>query len=277
MTEVSDRLALRLLYALTGATAWFAYRLLGLRRDVIRGNLARSFPDWPRERLRAVEREFVRRQGEFLAELLYTPRVGADEMRARVELANPALLAEAAAARPAILVGAHHGNSEWATQRVSIDYGARMVGLYKPIRNRRLDAWFRSLRSRFGSRLVPAKSVLRELARSRDVSVIGLIADQAPTTSPDKHWTGFLGQDTAFYMGPELLGRALRAQVLLGRVRRRARGRYEVSFVALNSPGERLAHGELTDRYARALESWIREDPAGWWWSHRRWKLRRGG
>ena len=104
---------------------------------------------------------------------------------------------------------------------------------------------------------------------------IGLIADQAPTTSPEKHWTEFLGQDTAFYMGPELLGRALRSQVLLGRMRRLERGRYEFRFEALNVVGERLPHGEITNRYARGLEAWIREDPAGWWWSHKRWKLRR--
>jgi Kdo2-lipid IVA lauroyltransferase/acyltransferase len=275
MTDVTDRLALRMLYVLAGAAAWFAYRLLGLRRRVIRGNLARSFPQWPRERQRAVEREFVRRQGEFMAELLYTPRIGADEMRARVVLANPQLLAEAAPGHPVVLVGAHHCNSEWAMQRVSLEFGARLVGLYKPIRNARLDGWFRQLRSRFGSRLVPAKSVLRELARSRDVAVIGLIADQSPTTSPEKHWTEFLGQDTAFYMGPELLARALRGQVVLGRMRRLARGRYEMTFEALNAPGERLPHGELTGRYARALEAWIGDDPAGWWWSHQRWKLQR--
>ena len=72
-----------------------------------------------------------------------------------------------------------------------------------------------------------------------------------------------------------LLGRALRGQVFLGRMRRLARGRYEVVLEPLNAPGERLPHGEVTDRYARALERWIREDPAGWWWSHKRWKLER--
>ena len=36
-----------------------------------------------------------------------------------------------------------------------------------------------------------------------------------------------------------------------------------------------LPSGEVTARYATALEAWIRDDPAGWWWSHRRWKLRR--
>jgi KDO2-lipid IV(A) lauroyltransferase len=114
-----------------------------------------------------------------------------------------------------------------------------------------------------------------ELARRRDAACIGLIADQAPTTSPDKHWTTFLGQDTAFYMGPELLGRALRGQAFLARMRRLGRGRYGLEFVPLNAPGERLPPGELTERYARALEDWIRDDPAGWWWSHKRWKLRR--
>jgi KDO2-lipid IV(A) lauroyltransferase len=43
----------------------------------------------------------------------------------------------------------------------------------------------------------------------------------------------------------------------------------------LNEAGEKLPHGEVTTRYARALEAWIREDPAGWWWTHRRWKLER--
>jgi KDO2-lipid IV(A) lauroyltransferase len=274
-TEPRAPFSLRLLYALAAATAWIAFRVFGLRRDVIRGNLERSFPEWTHEQRRAVEREFVRRQGEFLAELLYTPRLDAESMRSRVLLANGEALRTATPSRPAIVIGAHHCNSEWGMQRLSLEFGERLVGLYKPIRNPRVDAWFRRLRSRFGSRLIPAKSVLMELARRRDASCIGLIADQAPTTSPDKHWTTFLGQDTAFYMGPELLGRALRGQAFLARMLRLSRGRYGLEFVELNPAGERLPPGEVTERYARALEDWIRDDPAGWWWSHKRWKLKR--
>jgi len=274
-TEARDPFPLRVMYALASAAAWLAFRVLGLRREVIRGNLERSFPDWTRARRLEVEREFVRRQSEFLAELLYTPRLDAEAMRARVLVANPDALAAATPSRPAIVIGAHHCNSEWGMQRLSLEFGERLVGLYKPIRNPRVDAWFCSLRSRFGSRLIPAKSVLMELARRRDAACIGLIADQAPTTSPDKHWTTFLGQDSAFYMGPELLGRALRGQAFLARMQRLARGRYALEFVPLNGSGERLPPGELTERYARALEDWIRDDPAGWWWSHKRWKLKR--
>jgi len=277
MSELRDPVGLRVLYAVMGLAAWIVYRLFGLRRAVIRGNLERSFPDLSQERIRQVEREFARRQGELLAELIYTPRLSADEVRARVVIANPASIADAVPGRAVMIVAAHQNNFEWALQRVSLDFGAQLYGLYKPMRNRRLDAWFRSMRQRFGSQLIPAKSVLRVLARNRDCAVLGIVADQAPTTSRQKYWTTFLGQDTAFYMGPELLTRPLRAQVLYTRVRRVARGRYEVSFEPLHERGESLPQGEITERYARTLEAEIRADPAGWWWSHKRWKLKREG
>ena len=269
---MTERLPLRLGYALAGLGAWLAFRVLRLRLRVVRENLRRSFPDRSREQLRAIEREFVRRQGEVAAEVLYATRIAADELRGRVTITNPEALAAAGAPRPIILVGAHHCNAEWMVQRVSLELGERLVALYKPQRNARADRWLRRLRTRFGARLVSAKSVLQELARMRNVGAIGLLADQVPRTSPEKHWLEFLAQETAFYMGPELLGRALRAQVCLIRMRRLARGRYEITFVPLNAPGEKLPHGELTARYARGLEAWIREDPAGWWWTHRRWK-----
>ena len=277
MSELRDPVGLRVLYVVMGLAAWIVYRLFGLRRAVIRGNLERSFPDLAHERIRQVEREFARRQGELLAELIYTPRLSADAVRARIVLANPASIADAAPGRAAMLAAAHQNNFEWALQRVSLEVGSGMYGLYKPLRNKRLDAWFRSMRQRFGSQLIPAKSVLRVLARNRDCAVLGIVADQAPTTSRQKYWTTFLGQDTAFYMGPELLTRPLRAQVLYTRVRRVARGRYEVSFEPLHERGESLPQGEITERYARTLEAEIRADPAGWWWSHKRWKLKRKG
>jgi KDO2-lipid IV(A) lauroyltransferase len=272
---MTDRLRLRACYALCALLAWIGYRLLGIRRAVIRDNLARSFPEWSAARLREVEREFARRQGELVAEALYENAMDEDEVRARLVIRNPALLERAADGRPLVLVGAHHGNFEWMLQRLALEYPGAFVGLYKPGRNPRVDAWLNRRRARFGARLVPAKSVLRELATFRAAAAIGLIADQVPRTSPEKHWCTFLGRDTAFYMGPEMLGRALRTRVVMVRMHRVARGRYELECLPLNEAGEKLPTGGITDRYARALEAWIRDDPAGWWWSHRRWKLKR--
>jgi Kdo2-lipid IVA lauroyltransferase/acyltransferase len=272
---MTDGLRLRLYYRLAGALAWLAYRALGLRRSIVRGNLQRSFPEWSAAEQRSARREFARRQGELAAEVFYAEHIDEAELRARVTLANPQAVAAAAPPRPLILVGAHHGNFEWMLLRVSLEFGDRLIGLYKPLRQPRIDGRMKAMRSRFGARLVPAKSILRELANFREAAAIGMVADQVPRTSPEKQWVTFLGQDTAFFMGPELLGRALRSQVVLVKMRRRARGRYELEFEALNEPGEKLPSGEITSRYARGLEAWIREDPPGWWWSHRRWKLKR--
>jgi KDO2-lipid IV(A) lauroyltransferase len=274
---MTDALRLRLYYGFAGAAAWIAYRLLGLRRSVVRGNLRRSFPEATPAALGDIEREFVRRQGEIVAEAFYARQIGKSELIERVTLANPEVIAGAAPPRPLVLVGAHHGNFEWMLLRLSLEFGDRIVGLYKPLRNSRMDARMKALRSRFGARLVPAKSVLRELAKFREAAAIGLVADQVPRTSPDKHWVEFLHQETAFYMGPEMLGRALRSKVVNVRMDRLARGRYVLVFEPLNEAGEKLAAGEITTRYARALERWIRDDPPGWWWSHRRWKLSRTG
>jgi KDO2-lipid IV(A) lauroyltransferase len=266
---------LRIHYSWASLAFAAAFRGLGVRRSTIRGNLARSFPELDDRHRAEIELEFVRRQAEFAAELVHARRIGEDELRQRVEVVDHGLLANAAPPRPLILAGAHHGNFEWLLLRLSLELGERLLALYKPLRNPRADAAVRSLRSRFGARIVPAKSILQELARFRDAAGIGIIADQVPRTSPEKHWVQFLGQDTPFYMGPELLARALRSRLVFLRMDRLARGRYRLELRALNEPGERLPNGELTERYARELERWIREDPAGWWWSHKRWKLTR--
>ena len=270
-----DSLRLRFYYRAFRVLFALLLGIGGFRRRVTRDNLERSFPELDAARRRSIERDYVRRQSEVFAEILYGRSISAQELCERVTLVNAELLAGAAPPRPLVIAGAHHCNWEWMLLRLSIELGPRLMGLYKPIRNARVDGFFKTMRSRFGARLVPAKSVLQELARFREAGAIGLVADQVPKTSPEKHWVEFLHQDTAFYMGPELMARALRTQVLFVQMQRLERGRYALEFTVLNAPGEKLPNGEITGRYARQLETWIRKDPAGWWWGHKRWKLKR--
>ena len=270
---MDDGVAFDVTYALSRVVFFILFSLFGLRRTVIRDNLARSFPELAPVARRKLRREFLRRQSELAAEVLLAPRLEATELRKRVALANPEVLASAAPPRPLILAGSHVGNFEWAQLRVSLELGDRLLALYKPMRGARAERWFHRMRSRFGARLVPAKSVLAQLAQFRGAAGIGIVADQVPRSSPDRHWTAFLSQQTAFYMGPEILGRALRSQVMFADLRRLARGRYELEFIPLNQLEERLPVGVVTERYVRELERAIQADPPGWWWLHRRWKL----
>ncbi len=75
----------------------------------------------------------------------------------------------------------------------------------------------RTLRSQFGAELVPAKELLASLLRRRDARAIAMVADQAPVSSDFRHWTRFLEQPTAFYMGPEKIAQATRFAVIFAR------------------------------------------------------------
>ena len=267
---------LRWRYVVAGIFSTLLYRVFGLRRSVIRDNIARSFPELSEADRGCVIREHARRQGEVAAESWYSLGMSADELRERVTVADVERLRSFVAPnRPVVLAGAHQANWEWMSLRLSIEFGSAYLALYKPPRNTRVESFLVRLRTRYGGRLTPAKSILKELANFRQAAAIAMLADQAPRSSPERHWTQFLNQDTAFFMGAELLGRALRTQVLFVSMRRLERGRYAVDFEPINTPGEKVEQGAISERYARALERCIRDDPPGWLWSHRRWKLRR--
>ena len=154
---MSDSWRLSCCYAIGGFLAWLAYSVIGLRRSVIRGNLARSFPEWSSHRTGAVAREFSKRQGELVAEALYGSSISEAELRERVTITNPQVIAPGDAPRTLVLVGAHHGNFEWLLYRLSLEFPGRFAGLYKPGRNARVDAWLTRRRARFVPLLAPGE------------------------------------------------------------------------------------------------------------------------
>jgi len=151
-----------------------------------------------------------------------------------------------------------------------------LVAAYKPVH----DAWGERLmlkvRSRFGARLVPAKELLADFLQRRGVvRALAINADQAPVSTERRHWTTFLGQDTAFYVGAEQISRGTRLPMIFLAMRRLRRGYYEVELEPLWDGVERLPPGEITERYARLCEAEVYKAPADWLWSYRRWKLQK--
>jgi KDO2-lipid IV(A) lauroyltransferase len=269
-----DSFGLRLRYACSWLLFFLGYRLCGLRRGTIRQNLRRSFPGTSDAERNRIRNDFVTRQSEILAEFDYARAMGADELRARVRLVDrTGLLASPA---KFVVLGGHQCNFEWLLLRLSLELGSGLVCIYKPLGSAWAERYFLAIRSRFGARMLSSKSIRQELGAIRDARALGLVADQVPRTSPERHWTTFLHQETAFFKGPERMSRLLRAPIVYVSMRRRARGMYEVELEPLMAEGEKPAAGVPTERYARVLERDINADPAGWWWSHKRWKALKG-
>jgi Kdo2-lipid IVA lauroyltransferase/acyltransferase len=273
-----SRAPLPLLYPLFTSLAWIAFHVLQLRRPVVLANLRGCFPNCSEAEIRRLAQAHYRQLGEMVAEVIRSTRLSPQQFLAHVTVRNidlpRRLLAQQ---RPLLLVAAHQANWEWVLQAMALQLGYPLDVGYKPIRSKSIDRAMNAIRTRFGAHLVPAKELLADLLQRRHiVRGIAMLADQEPLSSDHQHWVTFLGRDTAFYMGPEQMSRAMRYPAVFVALRRLQRGRYEVEFMPLADAGEQLAPGEFTSRYARLVEQEIRAAPGDWTWGHRRWKLKRG-
>jgi KDO2-lipid IV(A) lauroyltransferase len=270
------RLPFGLLYAVGRALSLLLRYVLRHRVGVARANLRGCFPEKTPAEIGRILNRYYRRLGEVAVECVKLAGLSPAEMSRRVRFPHLALLREEIdAGRPAILLAAHLGNWEWQLQGIVVQLGVPIDAAYKPLRSAGADRLVLALRSRFGARMVSAKRLMRAVVRHRDeLHVIALMADQIPMSSGGaRQWLSFLGRPTAFYPGPAEIAAATGYATFFASMRQVSRGCYEIEFERMTVAGERLDPERFTARYAQLLEAHIRNDPANWLWSHRRWKL----
>jgi len=265
------------LYAFAHFLGWLAYKVFPYRQHVVRENLTKAFPDFDEAQLQQVMRDYYRGFAEVLVELIKAATLSEAEFRRRVRPLNleaaQALLGQG---KPVLLVAAHQANWEWMLLGLSVQLGFRVDAAYKPLKNPWAEREMKAIRTKFGSRLIPAKGFLADILKhGKEARAVAMVADQEPTTSEHKHWTRFLNRDTAFYMGAEEIARVTKYPAFFVGMKRLKRGYYELSLTPLVPGGQRLSTGELTERYAKLCEEQIRAAPPDWPWSHKRWRMKK--
>lgn len=270
-------LPLGVLYAFGSVIHLLVFRVARLRVARVDDNLAKAFPERTAEERAALADRYRRNITDVAMEVLKGFAISPRALRERVRLEGlEHVRARLDAGQPVMLVAAHHCNWEWMLLALSIDLGYPLDAAYKPLVDPWADREMLILRTRFGARLVPAPELLGDvLRRNKVLRAIAMVGDQEPVTSDKKHWVRFLNRDSAFFVGGEEIVRKFKYGALFIRMKRVARGRYEMDFEPICEAGEALAPGEFTERYARLVEAQIHEAPADWPWNHKRWKLRK--
>jgi len=266
-----------LLYSVAGFLSWLAFHVFPHRQHVVRENLALAFPELNEAQLREVTRRFYTSFAQIFMEIAKSASMRPEELRRRVRIRNLDLpREELARGTPVLVLAAHQCNWEWMLLALSIELGYPVDAAYKPLVNAWAECEMFKIRTRFGARLVPGDRLLCNILQQRNAPrAIAMLADQEPMKSGQKHWTRFLNRDSAFLMGPEEIARVTHYPAFFIAMRRTARGFYEVQFKRLATGGEPLKLGELTEKYARAVEEQIRAAPPDWPWSHKRWRLKK--
>ena len=266
-----------MLYALTDGLYVFVYHIWRFRRELSLSNLSRSFPDKPAVELERIARQAYRNASNMIAEGLKGAVISEPELRQRVRILNPeAVTRYTQAGQSAILLLSHHCNWEWLLLAGCLEPGIRVDTVYKPLRVAAIDHFILEMRSRFGGNPIPVKDFVAAVLRRRGAArVLALVADQTPPLSDEKHWTRFLNQDTAFFVGADRIARIMCAPVFFVGIRRVRRGYYEARLQLLAEPPYSGTSESIIERYARAAEAHITEHPADWLWMYRKWKYQK--
>lgn len=273
--KLLSHLPLWLLYVVSDILFLFTYYVLGYRKKVVLKNLRNAFPDKSEKELKDISRAFYRRFTDYIVETLKGISISKEQLLKRVTFTNvPAVQPYADAGQSIVVIASHQFNWEWALQVGCIVLPFPVDAVYQKLSNEKFDELMLDSRSRFGGQPIEKSKILRAIIKTKErLRALGIVADQSPRKHSPKYWTKFLNQDTAFFLGPEQIAKLGNFPTYFFKVERPKRGNYTVELVKLAEPPYEKEGHVILERYAEETEKLILSDPAGYMWSHRRWKL----
>ena len=248
---------------------------IGYRKQVITGNLQKSFPEKSAREIQKIRLRFYRHFCDLFVETLVLQHISPKKIQKRVKLVNlevlQTLLKEG---HNVVAVLGHYGNWEWIpVTGLSVD--AIGLSVYRPLKNKHFDQFMLKLRGIFGSRNIPINATAREiikLKRSQQRFVLGLISDQSPSKHELHYWTTFLNQNTPIILGPEKMAKLAKAKIVYWKMEKMKRGHYQITFIPYEGDVATAPGFSITEWQVRLLEQQIIQQPEYWLWSHKRWK-----
>lgn len=265
----------RILFLLSDLLYFLMFHVAGYRKKVVYENLKKSFPEYDNSQIREVAKKFYQHLSDLFLESSLIHFYSEKQIIKRMSYKNLELLQSTLdSGKQVMAVLGHYGNWEYLLA-VGLLTGYPVVGIYKPLANKHFDRMIQRSRKTFGGVVVPMEKIARKLIEynNQDQRVTTIfLGDQRPVFSQIQYWTKFLGQDTPVYLGAEKLAKKLDAAVIFIKVRKKSRGRYEAEFELITDQPKELESHSITDAHVKILEDLIREEPAYWLWTHRRWK-----
>ena len=263
-----------MVYLLSNALAFFAHRVVGYRRKVVRINLERSFPQKSIGEIKKIEKDFYRYFCDYFLETLMLLSISKERMLKRFRFTNPEILDSYFNNKKSIIMVAGHYGSFEMSYVMPLYFKHKILGVYKPQTNKGVDAFYIKTRERYGVEAVPINNIGRKLFQyinAEQPTITYLLTDQRPLRMNIRYWTTFLNQDTPVFLGPEKFSVKFDLPVFFIDYKRVSRGNYEATIVLLEDNPKNTCEFDITEKHTNYLEGMIKRDPAIWFWAHRRW------
>jgi KDO2-lipid IV(A) lauroyltransferase len=275
--KLLSRLPFTMLYVISDFLFFVSYHLLKYRRKLVWKNLKNSFPDKNDSELRQIEKTFYKNLCDYGVETIKLLTISKEELNRRVTFVNPETSIKYLSRGQSLLnLASHQFNWEWLLVAGSFVLPGQMDFVYQPVNNKFFNEFTQICRTRFGAHGIKRDAVAREIIRRKNiVRNIAIVGDQYPGWGHDKRYAAtFLHQPSVFFSGPNQLAQLTQYPVLYYAMRKVKRGYYEAEIIELSLPPYEKENTDVLKNYIREVERVIHNDPAGWLWSHNRWKTR---
>ena len=259
-------------YLLSDGISFLLYAVIRYRREVVRNNLLIAFPEKTDKERKKIERDFYTHFCDNWIEFIKLLSISKKELNKRFT-GNYELLNDLYKTNQNVHVNlGHYFNWEYANVAYGINVNYPFLVVYKPIANKIINRIFYNTRTRFRSHMISAYNYRQEFTPfAKDPFMLVLVADQRDP-SENAYWAPFFGRMTTFVQGPERTAKMNNAAITMARFKRIKRGYYLSEIVLLTTDPKSLPKGEITKRMIAFVEDCIREQPANYLWSHKRWR-----
>lgn len=252
---------------------WQTLAPLTRRQKRAESHLAFAMPELTPAERRRIVKQMWNNYGRVMAETIQLDRLAADSRR--VVVAPGALNVLTQPHEKAVFVAMHMANWEVAVLS-GRPYGQLNVSVYQSVQNPLIDRWLLNLRRPLYEELLPkapstARHLLAHVKRGGTVAILGDLREGAGISVP------FFGHPALANPFPALLARSNGGPLYAVLVRRLEGATFLVDAARVEVP-------ETDDRQAdvhaataglhRQFETWIRETPGQWMWTHRKWAVK---
>ena len=242
-------------------------------------NLRASYPDKSEEWIEQTGRRSFEQLVMLMIDILFTPRlVKQYNLGDYADLKNVMPVLERMRERKGmLLVTGHYGNFEIVGYLLGL-FGFDIYSIARPLDNKYLNRFLYEVRERRGQRIIDKKGaaqVMPELVKKG--GTLGFIADQ--DAGKKGVFVDFFGRKASTYKSIGLMAITYKLPIVVGYSRRVGnRFFFEIGATRVIEPDEWADMDDpltwISAEYAKAIETFVREDPTQYWWLHRRWKTR---
>ena len=247
-------------------------------------NLARSFPHLTDAQRRRLARRSCQQLVMLAVEVLFTTRlIRLDTWTKYVELVNfKDALGLLTRGKGLIMLTGHYGNWE-VLGYVLATLGFPTTSIARPLDNPYVSDFVFGVREKTGQRIIAKTGATAEVTELLEGGgTVGFIADQNAGTKGI--FVDFFGRKASTYKSIGLLAMQYEVPVVIGYARRlHDRFQFRVGVQDIIYPDDWKAADVdnplryITQRYTKAIEDVVREEPGQYLWVHRRWKTRPKG